>query len=269
MNPVISADIHHFKQKLMRTGKHVLFWSITALLLVIGFGSSYSDFSKAFYFVSFLLPVAIGTSYFFNYYLVPKFLLPGYYLRFSIYTIYALIVSLYLEMLVIVISFVIIANYNIEELHPIMANIFVLAVTIYLIVVMKAFVLLFQKYKNQELKKIQLTEEKEALKREFISVRSNRENRQIPLDEIIYFESMGDYVNICTSESLITTKETITHFNETLPEYFIRIHRSFIVNRNYVSTFSHRELKVNGTGLPIGRSYKSHAIGKLSGNQKM
>lgn len=250
----------------MQIGKHVLFWSVAAIVLVIGFGSSYSDYIKAFYFVTFLLPVAIGTSYFFNYFLVPKYLITGDNIRFTIYTIYTLIVSLYLEMLVIVLSFVIIANYNIEELPPIMANIFVLAITIYLIVMMKAFVLLYRRFRKQELTKNQLIDEKKALKRKFISVRSDRKNRQVPLSEIIYLESMGDYVHIHTDSTSITTKETITHFEDTLPNYFIRIHRSFIVNGSYVSAFSYKELTVNGRKLPVSRTYKKNTVGKLSGN---
>lgn len=250
----------------MRTVRHVLFWFIVDLALVVGFGSSYDDYGKTFYFISFLLPVAIGTSYFFNYFLVPKYLLEGKIYYFAIYTAYTIIVSLYFMMIVITLSFVILSNYNYQDLDPFMKNIFVLAVTIYMIVFAKAFVIIYRRFKEQESEKKQLVEEKDALKTEFITVRTNRINRQIQLEEVIYLESMSDYVNIHTRSDVIKTKENISHFESILPEYFIRIHRSFIVNQNFVTTFKSSELIANGISLPISRSYKKQALELLEEN---
>src|SRR6056297_1867519 len=154
--------------------KHIRFWAFSALLLIAVFGLSFGNFSNSFYFVTFLLPVAIGTSSFFNYYLVPKFLLQQDYVRFWVYSFYTIIVSLHLEMIVIILSFVIIANYNYNEMDPLMTNIFLLASVIYLIVLIKAFALLYLKLRRNEFKVEQLINEKEALKTEFITVRADR-----------------------------------------------------------------------------------------------
>lgn len=249
----------------MRPGKHILFWILAGTLLIIGFGSTYGDFIKSFYFVTFLLPVAMATSYFFNYYLVPRYLLKRNYVRFTLYTVYTILISLYLEMIVITISFVVIANFNYGELDPIMTNIFVLGFAVYLIVLIKAFFLLFKRVKNNEFKMQQLIEEKEALKTEFITVRADRANHQVKLDDIIYLESLSDYVKIHVSDQTLITRETISSFEESLPETFIRIHRSYIINQNYVSRFSSTSVTVDDTELPISRTYKSDAIAALSG----
>lgn len=241
----------------MRTAQQVFFWFVVAAILLAGFGNSYNDYSKTFYFITFLLPVAIGTSYFFNFFLVPKYLLTGKYYRFAVYTIYTLIGSLYLMMVVITVSFVIISNYNYQDLGPFMSNIFILALAIYLVVFAKAFLVIFNRLKEQEVVKSQLIEDKKALKTEFITVKSNRRNRQIKLDEIIYLESMGDYVDIHSREDTVMTKENISTFESILPENFIRIHRSFIVNQNFVTSFKSNEMIVNDVKLPISRSYKN------------
>lgn len=248
----------------MHPGRHILFWIFASFLLVIGFGSGYGDYIKSFYFVTFLLPVAMATSYFFNYYLVPKFLLDRKYVRFSIYTTYTVIVSLYLEMVVVMISFIILANYNYNELDPMMTNIFALGFSVYLIVLIKAFYLLFRRVKNNEFKVQQLMEEKEALKTEFITIRADRTNHQVKLEEIIYLESLSDYVKIHTTEQSLTTRETISSFEESLPETFIRIHRSYIVNQDYVHKFNTTSVTVNESELPISRTYKSQALSTLS-----
>lgn len=244
--------------------KHILFWSVAALLLTLTFGLSYGNYVNSFYFVTFLLPAAIGTSIFFNYYLVPEFLLQQKYVKFWVYTLYTIIISLYLEMLVIILSFVIIANYNYSELDPLMTNIFVLASVIYLIVLIKAFALLFLRLKKNEFRVEQLIHEKEALKTEFITVRADRANQQIKIDDIQFLESMGDYVHIHTSSKTVTTLETISSFEENLPETFIRIHRSFIVNRNAIDNFSRTNITISEQELPISRTYKSSVLKVLA-----
>lgn len=248
----------------MQTGKHILFWVLVTAVMIIGFGSTFEDYSKTFYFVTFLMPVAMATSYFFNYFLVPRYLLRNRMFRFILYTAYTVIASLFLQMVVITLSFIIIANYNFGEMEPVMANIFLLALTIYLIVFLKAFVLLYRRNLNHEFHVEKLLQEKEALKTKFITVRENRVNRQVQLDEIFYLESLSDYVQIHSIEGSVTTKETITFFEETLPEYFIRIHRSFIVNRKHIESYTSKSVEINGKELPISRTYKKRAIDGLT-----
>lgn len=257
--------IHDFEMKAMQTGRHILFWVLASTLLLIGFGAAHGDYLNSFFFITFLLPVAMATSYFFNYYLVPKYLLQHRYIRFSIYTIYTLVISLYLEIIVIILSFIILANYNYSELNPMMTNVFVLGLAVYLIVLIKAFFLLFMRVRNNEFKVQKLREEKEALKTKFITVRSDRKNHQIKLDDITYLESLSDYVMIHVKNQTLTTRETISSFEEFLPETFIRIHRSFIINQLHVSRFNTTSVKLNDTELPISRTYKTGVLEVLSG----
>lgn len=253
-------------KKYMATGKHILFWLIVSVLLIFGFGETFNDLTNAFYFVTFLLPVAMATSYFFNYYLVPKFLFTKKHIRFTLYTIYTIIISLCLQMLVITLSFILIANYDVSEMSPLMTNIFVLAAIIYLIVLLKAFFLLYRKIRNNEFEVEKLKREKDALETDFITVRSNRKNVQLQLSEIIFLESLGDYVKIKTTELSVITNENISAFEDSLPGYFIRIHRSFIVNRHYVTAFNSRELSAADVDLPISRTYKRDVLHILGSN---
>jgi len=249
----------------MQLGKHILFWTVAASILVAVFGSTYGDYVKSFYFVTFLLPVAMATSYFFNYHIVPQFLLKKKYKRFTLYTIYTIVVSLYLEMIVITISFIVLANYNYGELSPIMTNIFVLGFSIYLIVLIKAFYLLYRRFTEKEIRLNQLEDEKEALKTSFITVRADRSNHQIKLSELMYLESLSDYVKIYFNDQSLTTRETISSFEQSLPETFVRIHRSYIVNLDYITEFSNKSVTIGDEELPISRTYKNTALKFISG----
>lgn len=243
--------------------KHILFWVsiMTALTLVFGF--NYGSYSNAFYFVSFLLPIAMGTSYLFNYYLVPNYLLKRKFWRFALYTLYTLIVSWFLEMWVIYFSFIVLANLQYDQLNPLMKDVVVLAITVYLIVTLKSLVLIVRRVMNHEFEVQKLQKENESLKEAFITVRADRKNQQIALTDILYIESLSDYVKIHTSDKSITTREKISSISEQLPDYFLRIHRSFVVNSNNIDSFSKELVTIKDQELPISRTYKTSALDYL------
>jgi hypothetical protein len=235
---------------------HILFWFLSGTMLTLGFGKTFQNYPDAFYFVSFLLPVAIATSYVFNYYLVTEYLLKKRFRRFMLYTLHTIVFSLLLQMMVVTISFIVLANYNYGEMNPMMNNVFVLFIVIYLLVFLNSFVILFQQVMKGNVKIRQLEEDVADLETETISVRSNRKSEQILLDQILYLESLGDYVKIHTLDRVITTRENISGFDESLPGNFIRIHRSFIANQHQIDRFTTTFVVINGTELPISRSYK-------------
>jgi len=88
-------------------------------------------------------------------------------------------------------------------------------------------------------------------------VRADRKNVKVILDDILYLESLKDYVQIVTTQGKILTKETISHFDDVLPVgQFLRVHRSFIVAKNKIAALSADGLEVGGQLIPVGRMYK-------------
>ncbi|MFT7034793.1 MAG: two-component system response regulator LytT [Cyclobacteriaceae bacterium] len=239
---------------------HSIFWTVTTLFLTVYFGRIANDYGQAFYFATFILPVAMATSYFFNYYLVPQFLIKKRYWKFSLYFFYTLIFSLYLEMLVMVLSFIVLANYQYDQMNPLTVDIFSMTIILYLIVLAVAFIRTFRAFQSS----LQTQKELEhlSIKNENLSiiVKSNRESIPIQLDEITHIESLADFVKIYTRGNVTVTKEKISKLQEELPTHFIRIHRSFIVNRNLIDSFSKEKIKINGIEMPISRTYKKEVM---------
>lgn len=94
--------------------------------------------------------------------------------------------------------------------------------------------------------------------RNYVFVTVERIKKRVILEDIIYIESLKDYIRIITENEKIVTRETTTDFNERLPEEsFLRIHRSFIVNKHKINTLGHDEITIGGYTLPVGRSYKN------------
>ncbi|MFY0653418.1 MAG: LytTR family transcriptional regulator [Cyclobacteriaceae bacterium] len=246
--------------------KHSLFWIAIMFFLTIYFGRASQDYTQSLYFTTFLLPVALGTSYLFNYYLVPFFLVPGRYLKFSLYCFYTLVISIYLEMLVITLSFIVLANYEYDKLNPLTVDIYTLTITIYTVVLGVAFVRMFKFLQLTMSNTQKLQEEKEKSKVGHLSIKANRKTVPIPINQILFIESLSDYVKIHTNEKVIMSKEKISKIQDELPAQFIRVHRSFIVNQQFIDSFNKEKIVVSGTEIPISRTYKKDALEQLGGN---
>lgn len=245
----------------MKPGIHVLFWIVVVILLTAVFTPYYSSFQESFYFVSMLLPVVVGTCYFFNLYLVPRYLFAKRYGLFALYFIYMLVVSVYLEMIVIVLAFVLLAEYSYENMSPVSRDIFILAIALYFIVFLFSFILLIRQSFAKQSQLELLEKEKQKNGVDSLTVKVNRQNRKIILSDILYIESLSDYVKIhLETGEVVTTREKISTLAEKLPDQFIRIHRSFVVNRNKIKTYTKEEVAIAGLDLPISRSYKQQVL---------
>ncbi len=249
----------------MKVLGNTLFWVVITVLLTLTFGSSYDNYIEPFLFVSMLLPVIIGTVYFFNYYLVSRYLFEKRIFKFALYSCYLSIVSLYLEMVVVFVAFILLARYRYDHMVPLAADIPFLAVILYGIVFLYGFTMLAKRSFASRERIQELEREKNKQEDTFLLVRAERKVHRILQQDIDYLESLGDYVRIHTSTSTpITTKEKISKLETLLPNSFLRIHRSYIVNTNKILAFTREQIQVREMSLPIGRTYKKKVIDTLS-----
>lgn len=87
-------------------------------------------------------------------------------------------------------------------------------------------------------------------------VNMNKKHYKILFDDIVYAESLKDYVQIHTTNKVITTKKKISAFEQTLPSSFLRVHRSYIVNTNKITAYTANDIELEQIEIPIGVSYK-------------
>jgi len=94
----------------------------------------------------------------------------------------------------------------------------------------------------------------------------NKKKFKIYLDEILFVESLKDYVKIFTKDKNIVTKYQLGELEEFLNDKnFLRIHRSFLVAKNKIEAVSSTEVEVAGKSIPIGRSYQDEVKNELEG----
>lgn len=248
----------------MKTYQHIIFWVLTHASLTLIFGRYFENTIQAFYYVSLLLPVVMAAAYFFNYYLVPRFLFTRRFLLFGIYSFYMFVISLTLELLVSVVSMLMMIKFNINETGPLVTDVFLLGIILHFVVLFMAFILLIKHYFIDQHAIGELEEEKSKMKKGFITIRSDRKSKRIELDRLLYIESLADYIQLNLEDGgEVLSKMKISHVEKELPDYFIRIHRSYIINKNKVSSFTREEVLLGEFELPVSRSFRQSAIDRL------
>ena len=95
---------------------------------------------------------------------------------------------------------------------------------------------------------------------EYIYIQKNRKNIKIKLEDILYIESIKDYLKIHFENNSVQFKNSISAFEQKLGRQFIRVHRSFIVNSNKISAFTRQDIEIGGIEIPIGESYKNDVL---------
>lgn len=98
----------------------------------------------------------------------------------------------------------------------------------------------------------------------FLYLKVERKTIKINVNDILWIESLRDYVKVVTGNQVYISKQKISLLEEMLPERkFVRIHRSFIVALNKIDSFYSASIEIGGHELPIGRLYKQDVQKRL------
>lgn len=103
---------------------------------------------------------------------------------------------------------------------------------------------------------------REAERPQIVEFISDRRHISLPSEEIFYIESLDDEVVVHTiaGESL-RTRTPISRWEATLNElHFVRIHRSYIVRREFIIRASRTEVELDGVTLPVSRKYAERVV---------
>lgn len=119
------------------------------------------------------------------------------------------------------------------------------------------------KYKNLVNITVSIPTIKEEEANDYLYVNSNKKFIKLNFRDVLYVESIKDYVKVYLHDKSVITKDSISNFEHKLPQEFLRIHRSFIVNINKVTAFTKVDVEIGEREIPIGASYKDDVIGFL------
>jgi DNA-binding LytR/AlgR family response regulator len=105
---------------------------------------------------------------------------------------------------------------------------------------------------------------KESQTDPWIFVNENKKMVKIEVSDIMYIESLKDYIKIHTRTRSVITKDQITAIAERLPaSKFLRIHRSYLVSIQHIDSYNASAVEINHQEIPIGRNYKNECLEAL------
>jgi len=105
----------------------------------------------------------------------------------------------------------------------------------------------------------------ESHEMKFIYIQDGKNIYKILYDDVLYFEGYGEYVKVITVSKNYMVRDSLSEFEHRFStEYFIRIHKSYIVNIQKITGFNSIQVILKNTQLPIGRMYRDKVMSILT-----
>lgn len=98
-----------------------------------------------------------------------------------------------------------------------------------------------------------------------IFIKSDGKLVRLNNDDILYIESMGDYVKFVTGDKKYVTHNTIKNLEEKVNKScFIKVHRSYIINFTKIDDIRENDLFIKGNEIPISKAHRSEVMKRLN-----
>lgn len=108
-----------------------------------------------------------------------------------------------------------------------------------------------------------LSQSENHLYQNWIKIKEGKRLYKISAEEIYWVQAYGDYIKVFTKEKVYVTKEKLMDFLHLLPDSFIQIHRSYIINLPYVKYLEGNFVMVEGEQIPVSNSFKADLMKHL------
>lgn len=103
--------------------------------------------------------------------------------------------------------------------------------------------------------------------RDYQYFKVEKEMVKLFLDDILWIESLKDYVRVHTKSGSLVSYLRIGYLEEKLPpNRFVRIHKSFIISLEQIHAVSSTYIRIGNDEIPIGRIYRSKLDNLIPGN---
>lgn len=227
---------------------HVLFW--IGYFVLFGFiWAREGNYIDAFTLEFMLLPLRIMAVYVMIYMLIPRFLETEQYLKFGCSYVLLLLVSGILQTTIV--FFYGGLDVTLLTLSNVLRNIVLINSTVVVIAAFKIFKLWQQQHADK-------TSQKEPVR--VIEMKADKRTYRLRTSDILYLESLGNYVTFHLKDKRLISYASLNECASRLPENFMRIHKSYIVNCENITSYNAEDIEVGDKRLPIGRAFRPWAL---------
>jgi len=234
---------------------HVGFWLI--YYLTFGFiWANQGNYWQSYYLEFILLPTRMLAVYCTLYVLIPRFLKPR--KLTSLVLAYVLLIGLSALLLQGFTHYFYEGNLNLTaefwSLSGLLRNVILINSTVIFVSALKITQLWWQEGDSNR----RLTELIASLGHDqVIEIKADKRIHRINVQDILFVEGLGNYVVYHTHSRKLISYTSLKQALDQLPTQFTRIHKSYLVNRDKINSYDQDSVEVNGTELPLGRSYKA------------
>lgn len=97
-----------------------------------------------------------------------------------------------------------------------------------------------------------------------VFIKSGKSLVKLALDRILFIEGMKDYVTFHTPDDKLVAYKRMKELEETLPQNFLRIHNSYIINLGFVNRFEDNHVYIANERIPVSDKYREQFLEKIS-----
>ena len=89
-------------------------------------------------------------------------------------------------------------------------------------------------------------------------LKGDKKHHQIHFNNILFIEAYGHYCKVYLKDKIILSNEKISSLEKSLPDTFIRTHKSFIVSKSKIEQIEGNRILIKEHKIPIGQTYKKN-----------
>ena len=210
---------------------HGCFWLLILAFYVIFFGRRTENYSLTFFFVGLLMPVTIGTTYFVNYVLMPRYLMREQYLFFGIYFTYTLLGSIFLETAIALITFIIMAELSIKSMSPASIDIVFLLTSLLMVIFFASGIKMLLHWKKSKEEYQKLMREKVETELKFLKTQLNPHFLFNTLNNLYYLATVKSDK---APQAILCLSDVLDYVLKEGKSTFVPLDRELKHLRNYV-----------------------------------
>lgn len=117
----------------------------------------------------------------------------------------------------------------------------------------------------EAVEKVRISLQQQKVDDAFLFIKVDGKMVRLSCSDILYMESMGDYVRFVTPEKKWITLSTMKELEQKLDaQQFCKVHRSYIVNLNAVEQVRDTHLNIRGTNIPVSKANRQKVMKKFN-----
>lgn len=225
---------------------HVLFWVIYYFAFSLIWAKN-GKYYPSFFLEFALMPVRIGLSYYTIYYLIPEVLRKRKILLFFFYYGIALFAAGSVQSVITYFFYESVFQTALSYMLSI-GSVFRSMLLVNSTVLFLSAFKLYQLWQDELVKN-------DRPSMHYINVKADKRTHRIKTDTILYLEGWGNYLKLFLEDGTqLISYSTLKELEQVLPKNFARTHKSYIVNKDKISSFTKENLAIDDKFIPVSKN---------------